>query len=214
MREGLVRERQETSLSPTPPSLPLTFPYSSSSAIVLFTSFPISALSLVPPTKDPVIATTKEFCSSKDRDRIRHAVSTAGSSWYSEPGEKTQTPSRLWLSPWTAGINPRAAMDLLLFISRPNLSLASSNREQVWFTTTFSSAAKDYSSSRPEIFSLSQNNIFFLSFFTMHFLPLLFDVNAKTPIFFIKCRICQCEIWGKPAGSWFDMHGQDISLRD
>lgn len=64
------RERQETPRFPSPPSPPLTPLHSSPFAIVPCTSLPLSALSQLPPTNDPVVTTTKEFCSSKEGDRI------------------------------------------------------------------------------------------------------------------------------------------------
>lgn len=75
--------------------------------------------------------------------------------------------------PWTAGINPRAASELLLFLSRSNLSQASSTREQVWFTTTFSSEAKDYSFFQArDIYSDSKTTSFFLQCLVVFFFRL------------------------------------------
>lgn len=100
IKEGLVRETQEISPSPLLSKGPLTLLHSSSSATIPSTSFPVSALSLLPQrTPSQVITTTKEFCSSTDRDRIRHPGSTVGNLRYSESSEKTWTLSGLWPRP-------------------------------------------------------------------------------------------------------------------
>lgn len=128
-REGLGGETQDPSLPPSLPSQPpLVFPHSSSSGIVPCTSpsqpspcsFPERAQSL-PQKKFALLkAGTSEGLLAPLLE-ANGILSLA----------KRFRHSGLQLRPSIAGINPKAALELLIFISGSNLSLASSTRDQV-----------------------------------------------------------------------------------
>lgn len=129
-REGLVGETQEPSLPPSLPSQPpLVFPHSSSSAIVPCTSpsqpspcsLPERAQSLPPQKKFALPQTETSEGLLAPLLEANGILSLA----------RRLRPNGLQLRPSIAGINPKAALELLTFISGSNLSLASSTRDQV-----------------------------------------------------------------------------------